>query len=209
MPPATPSFWSRPRTPLLLGAAACAACCALPLAAVVIGAGAATTAAAFFEPAAAVLVAIGIAMAGVAYRRRRAAAAAAPSCATTGACELDRSCGCGPLPVDRARAVGCTLPDAELPERGDELRRIFRRGLKHREVRGDRAIWTFAWSPDLERDAQALARAEQGCCSFWTFDLRREGDDLRWEAVAPPDRRDAILLLDEIARESMASSPRA
>jgi hypothetical protein len=201
-------FWSRPRTPLLLGAAACAACCALPVAAFAIGAGAATSAAVLLEPLAAGLVIVGVVMTIVAYRRRRRAAAAA-RCETTGACAVDRSCGCGPSLQDRAEAVGCTLSPEDLPRRGEELRALFARGLKRREASGTRAVWTFAWSPELERDARALAAAEQGCCSFWRFDLRRTGDELRWEAAVPPDRADAIALLDGIAAASMTSSTRA
>lgn len=202
------SFWSRPRTPLLLGAAACAACCALPLAAIVLGAGAATTAAVILEPLAAVLVIVGIVMAIVAYQRRHRATTTA-SCETTGTCAIDRSCGCGPTIEDRAELVGCTLPREDMPRRGDEFRDLFARALKRREADGTRVLWTFAWTPELERDARALAAAEQGCCSFWRFDLRRSGDELHWEANVPPDRVDTIAMLDGIAAASMTSSRRA
>lgn len=56
---------------------------------------------------------------------------------------------------------------------------------------------------------RALAAAEQGCCSFWRFDLRRSGDELRWEAEVPPDRTEAIAMLDSIAASAMPSSLRA
>lgn len=94
-------------------------------------------------------------------------------------------------------------------DRGEEFRRLFARGLKHREVEGARAVWTFAWTPELERDARALAAAERGCCSFWSFDLRRSGGDLRWEARVPPDRIEAIAMLDSIAASAMTTSSRA
>lgn len=97
-------MWSRPRTPLLLGAAACAACCAVPLAAVVIGASAATTAAVILEPLAAGLVILGIATAVFAHVRRRRREVAA-RCETTGACAVDRSCGCGPTIQERATSI--------------------------------------------------------------------------------------------------------
>jgi hypothetical protein len=202
------SFWARPRTPLLLGAAACAACCALPLVAIVVGAGAATTAAVILEPLAAALIAAGIVMALVAYARRRRRAAAA-SCETAGACAIDQSCGCGPTLESRAEAVGCTLPRDAMGQRGEEFRALFARGLTRRDVDGARVVWTFAWSPELERDARALAAAEQGCCSFWRFDLRRTGDELRWEATVPPDRTEAIAMLDAIAADAMPATTRA
>lgn len=83
------SYWSRPRGPLLLGAAACAACCATPIAAVVIGAGAASTLAAIAEPIAGLLLATA-AILTISIVVRRCRARAAEACATDG------SCGCGP-----------------------------------------------------------------------------------------------------------------
>lgn len=177
------------------------------MAAVVIGVGAATTAALILEPVAAVLFVTGIVMAVVGFVRRRRVAAASRETAAQRA--VDRSCGCGPTMEDRAVSVGCTLRREDMAERGEEFRRLFARGLKHREVRGARAVWTFAWTPELERDARALAAAEQGCCSFWSFDLRRTGNELRWEAEVPPDRIDAIAMLDGIAATAMTNSPRA
>lgn len=176
----------------------------MPLAAIVIGAGAATTAAVILEPLAAGLVAAGVLMALVTYMRRRRAAA---SC-ETGACAADRSCGCEPSIEDRAASVGCTLPRQAMPEHGEEFRTLFARGLKAREVDGPHAVWTFTWTPELERDARALAKAEQGCCSFWSFELRRADDELHWEARVPPDRIEAITMLDGIAAAAMRSSTR-
>jgi len=87
--------------------------------------------------------------------------------------------------------------------------KLFARGLLRRDVDGARAVWTFAWSPDLERDARALVAAEQGCCTFWHFNLRRNGDELRWEPTVPLDRVEAITMLDSIAASTMASSNHA
>jgi hypothetical protein len=185
------TFASRPRVLARFGAAACAACCALPLAAGIVGAGGLGAAAVALEWLGAGLLAAAV-VAFVARRRRRPGGAAA--------CRVDGSCGCGPDLAPRAREVGCTLPDAELPGRGEAFRTLFGRGLLRREVGADRAVWTFAWSADLERDLRALAAAEQGCCAFWRFDIQRVGDELRWAARVPPDRASAIEMLDAIAR---------
>lgn len=204
-----PPFWSRPIAPLLLGIGACAACCAAPIAAIVIGAGAAGTIAFVLEPLAGVLLALAAVMAGVVYVRRRRAHATAASCETSGACSIDQSCGCGPSPQDRARSIGCTLEESEMPRRLDSFRSLFQRGLKARRSSSGRAEWTFAWSPALEAEARELAAAEQGCCSFFQFDIERHGDELRWITTATGPKHDAVAMLDGIAATVVPSSPRA
>jgi hypothetical protein len=177
------SFWSRPRGPLLLGAAACAACCAAPLTAIAIGAGAASTLAAIAEPIAGALLA-GAALLGIAIyvRRRRAQAAAG-------------SCGCGPTtkrtlysspePVADAPVV-CTvdLNNKKLVQAGiDEYRRAFNHLVStERITNGFR--WHFRNASGLEPRLRELARAEHGCCSFAKFDVTVEGDEIVWETRA-------------------------
>lgn len=188
----------RPRFLALLGVGACAACCALPLAAGIVGAGALGAAAVALEWLGAGLL-VAAAVGFVVARRRRPPGEAA-------ACAVDGSCGCGPDLAARARDLGCTLPDAEMPGRGEAFRDVFRRGLRRRDVGVDRAVWAFAWSADLERDLRALAAAEQGCCSFWRFDIERVDDELRWAAQVPPERASAIEMLDAIARSTQHPS---
>lgn len=190
---ASSPFRPHPRILAFLGVGACAACCALPLAAGLIGAGALASAAFALESLGAALLVAAAVVAVVSWLRRR-------TTAPQPACAVDGGCGCGPSMAEQARAFGCTLPDAEMPGRGEAFRALFSRGLRRREVGVDRAVWTFAWSADLERDARALAAAEQGCCSFWTFEIQRIGDELRWQAQVPADRANAIQLLDAIAR---------
>jgi mercuric ion transport protein len=179
----------RPGLLALLGAGACVACCALPVAAGIIGAGVLGTAAVALEWLGLGLLAAAAVVFAVARLRRR----------SSPACAVDGGCGCGPGLAGRARDLGCTLPDAEVPGRGEAFAALFRRGLRDRTVGPHRAVWTFAWSAELERDARALAAAEQGCCSFWRFDIQRVGDELRWEAQVPADRAPAIAMLDAIA----------
>ena len=54
-----------------------------------------------------------------------------------------------------------------------------------------------------------LSESEVGCCGFFEFDLRRDGDELRWTATAPPDRRRAIALLDDLAIASLPAATHA
>lgn len=188
----SPTTRPRPIVLALLGAASCAACCALPLAAGIVGAGALGAAAFTLEWLGLGLLAAAVVIVIVGRLRRR------QQCAT--ACVVDGGCGCAPSISEQARDLGCTLSDSEMPARGESFRALFERGLVRREASADRAVWSFAWSDELERDVRELAAAEQGCCSFWIFDIRRDGEELRWEARVPPDRASAIDMLDSIAR---------
>lgn len=196
--PRSPS-WTDFALPAVLGGAACAACCAVPLVGVVVGTGAASVLAAWFEPLAAVLLAAA-ALAGAAawwQRRARTATTHASSCST------DESCGCETvIDAPTARAVGCTLDERDMPTRTEAFRTLFATALKRRVSAPGQVEWTLAWSPQVESDARALAAAESGCCSFFSFDLERSGTELRWTARTPPDREDALRLLDRIAAEA-------
>jgi hypothetical protein len=115
-------------------------------------------------------------------------------------CVLDGRCGCS---SSAARDLGCTLDDDSLGARVAAFRDLFARGLLRRESAPGRAEWIFAWSPELEAEARALAIAERACCSFFTFEITRDSDMLRWIATAPPERRDTLALLDEAAAASL------
>ncbi len=196
--PRSPS-WTEVAAPVVLGGAACAACCAVPLAAVVLGTGAASVLATWFEPLAGLLLASAAVAAGVVWWRRRASR---PS-PDASACSTDGSCGCKTV-IDEptARAVGCTLDARDMPARSEAFRTLFATALKRRSSAPGRVEWTLAWSPQVESDARALAAAESGCCSFFSFDLERSGTELRWTARTPPGREDALHLLDRIAAEA-------
>jgi hypothetical protein len=194
------SSWLPVVSPAVLGIGACAACWAVPLIAAVGGAGLASAVAAVAEPAAGVLLASSLVVGGVMVVRRRQSAA---SCETTGACSVDGDCGCAPArDEETARAVGCTLDASAMPDRKRSFRALFARGLLRREGHANRSTWTFAWSPELERDARDLAAAESGCCSFFEFDLSRIGDELRWTTKVPLGREQALGMLDRMAAEA-------
>jgi hypothetical protein len=79
-----PATWIRPRTPLLLGAAALTTCLVVDVIAIALGAAVAGTAAVVLEPIAGVLIGSAAVLALVIVVRRRQQGAA--SCSTTGLC---------------------------------------------------------------------------------------------------------------------------
>lgn len=204
-------FWSRPRGPLLLGAAACVACCATPLVAIVVGAGAASTVAAIAEPIAGVLLATAALLGIVLYLRRRRARGAARAVAAG-------SCGCGPSekrvvfsspePVADA-PIACT---ADLRNR-DEIQAgmdRYRAAFTHliaTEPTSSGFRWRFRTSPGLEAELRALAKAEFACCSFMKFHVTTDGPDIVWETSADSSAREVV---DEYMRlpERFREEPR-
>jgi len=105
---------------------------------------------------------------------------------------------------DHDPPIGCTLDRGDLLERTADFDRLFRRALVRREASGARAVWTFAWSPETEREVRELAASERGCCSFFQFEIVRDGDELRWTLSAPPSRADAVAMLDGLAAAVIA-----
>ena len=98
-----------------------------------------------------------------------------------------------------AEAGGCTLDTDDLSQRAAELESLFARALLRRDASATKVTWTFAWSPDVEREIRALTAAEGSCCSFLQFDIARDGDELRWTVTAPPSNAEVLQMLDQLA----------
>jgi rhodanese-related sulfurtransferase len=110
------------------------------------------------------------------------------------------------LPLERtpgidttAEAVGCTLDQGGLLQRTAEFESLFRRALVRRDATSTKATWTFAWSREVEDEVRALAASESSCCSFFRFEIVRQGDELRWTVSAPASKANAIEMLDHLA----------
>jgi hypothetical protein len=212
------SFWSKPRAPLLLGAAACVACCAVPISAIIIGAGAATARAAMLEPVAGVLFAAGAILAIAIVARRRSASRTA--CAVderSGSLDgagsqalrgIDGACGCGPSATRTDRTIfrtGAAKEDAPIACTADlgqkqtiqwhmdEYRAAFAH-LARAERTADGCRWHFRVVPGLAERVRGLAEREHACCSFLQFEVRARGDEVVWETRAG---KDASTFIDE------------
>lgn len=102
------------------------------------------------------------------------------------------------VPVD-----ACTLPTADRPLRLAEFDRLFRTALRDVERRD--ASWMrlrLAVADGAEAQARDLAARESQCCSFFAFDVRRDGDDLVVDVRVPADRSD---VLDGPARQARSA----
>jgi hypothetical protein len=52
--------------------------------------------------------------------------------------------------------------------------------------------YSFAADDDLKTRVEALAAAEQNCCSFLTFDVSRRGEEIEMIVTAPPGGQAAL-----------------
>jgi hypothetical protein len=88
----------------------------------------------------------------------------------------------------------CTLPTTEVPLRAAEFDRLFTERLLAAERIGETELRlrltggepTAAWARDL-------AAREAACCSFFTFDIRREDELHVWMTVTVPPRHTDVL----------------
>ncbi len=89
----------------------------------------------------------------------------------------------------------CTLPVAERPLRVEEFDQLFAHGL----VDQDRVSPTMLrWTLDARAEpvARDLTRRETACCSFFTFDFRRDGNAVLLDVQVPPAQ---VTVLDALA----------
>ena len=86
--------------------------------------------------------------------------------------------------------TACTMPTAERPLRLAEFDALF----------AD-AVRSVAYENDRVRD---LAERETACCSFFSFVVDGESDDLTLEVSVPPQHRDILKALAARAVEQSA-----
>ena len=75
-----------------------------------------------------------------------------------------------------------------------EMRSWSRR--QRREASPRQLVWMLAWSEPVETEARDMAQAESKCCSFFAFELERQGAELRWSMMVPWGREETLALPD-------------
>jgi hypothetical protein len=80
--------------------------------------------------------------------------------------------------------IACTLTPAAMADRGEWLRRLGAEGLVSGERLDDSLDLRF--DPAVEGGVKEWVRAEQECCAFLSFELRRAGDELYLVVTGPP-----------------------
>ena len=89
----------------------------------------------------------------------------------------------------------CTLPVPERPLRVAEFDLLFGHGLLDQHRLSPTVLrWTL--DAAAEPVARDLTRRESACCSFFTFDFRRDGDAVQLDVQVPPAQ---VTVLDALA----------
>lgn len=79
----------------------------------------------------------------------------------------------------------CRLPPADRAQRTADFRALFSGGLLGREQSSGRVRWTLHARPGVEEESRRLAALEERCCDGIHFEIRREGDEVRWDISGP------------------------
>ena len=98
----------------------------------------------------------------------------------------------------------CTMPTAERPLRLAEFDALFAESVRSVSYEGDHVRMHLSGSAGLRDRVRDLAERETACCSFFTFVVDGESDDLLMEVSVPPERRDILKGLAQRAVEMSA-----
>ncbi|WUJ69346.1 hypothetical protein OG809_30105 [Kribbella soli] len=85
----------------------------------------------------------------------------------------------------------CTLPTAERPFRMAEFDQLFAVHLRGAD-RVDAQTLDVTLTPDSREVVEDLTARETECCSFFTFTLSSNADELRLRITVPPARTDVL-----------------
>jgi hypothetical protein len=85
----------------------------------------------------------------------------------------------------------CTLPTADRPFRMAEFDRLFADHLRGAD-RVDAQTLDVTLTPGSREAVEDLTARETECCSFFTFTLSSNADELRLRITVPPARTDVL-----------------
>ena len=95
----------------------------------------------------------------------------------------------------------CTLPTAERPLRLAELAALFAASARTVSSDQDGVRIHLVGAPGLRARVEDLAARETACCSFFSFGIEGEDDDLVLTVAVPQERRSILDGLAARARQ--------
>lgn len=90
----------------------------------------------------------------------------------------------------------CTLPTAQQPLRVAEFDHLFRTAVRATQRRSPGRLRLFV-DGAAEAEVRDLVRRETECCSFFTFDITRDTDQLQVDVTVPDEH---VAVLDALER---------
>jgi len=126
------------------------------------------------------------------YHRRRSKAGSGADREVKDADNCD--CGCdgsssADVAVSDDEPVACSLDVSSAKQRVAMMRDLSGRAL--RKVSRNDLVLDLTYAPEVETEVRELVRAEQQCCAFLDFDLRRDEAGVHLRVTAPESARSA------------------
>jgi MerR family copper efflux transcriptional regulator len=90
-------------------------------------------------------------------------------------------------------AIACSLDADSMPGRLHDWNALLAHVVRREPLAAGVRVVFGPTVPTSE--VMRLAVAEQGCCSFFAFDIRVDGDGVAMEVTAPPEGRDVVTAL--------------
>jgi len=100
---------------------------------------------------------------------------------------------------DLMTTEACTLPTAERPLRLAEFETLFADHLSDLTWDGDRLRLSLSGGADLRAVVADLTARESACCSFFDFSLSGAVDRVVLDVGVPPERREILDGLADLA----------
>ncbi len=100
--------------------------------------------------------------------------------------------------------TACTMPTAERPLRLAEFDALFAETVRSVAYENDLVRMHLSGAAGLRDRVRDLADRETACCSFFSFVVDGESDDLMLEVSVPPEHRDILKALASRAVEQSA-----
>jgi hypothetical protein len=107
--------------------------------------------------------------------------------------------------MTEAPPIACTLAPGDFKERLAWIGALTRDALRSHERR-DLAL-DLRYAPEAAERVREMVRNEQACCSFLTFDVREDPNEIRLTITAPEAARGAVdMLFEQFVAGASASS---
>jgi hypothetical protein len=87
----------------------------------------------------------------------------------------------------RTAPVACSLANADLPDRQERWRQLWRRAAVNAVTTSKGLRLLFRAATDVEAELRQLAELERDCCAFADWSVQTRGEELVLDVTAPTE----------------------